>query len=389
MGDSLQMCSRCVYEETVPGISFDAKGVCSYCRLHDDLVEEYPVGDAGREKLDELFSEIKKTGSGSSYDCVVGVSGGCDSSFLLTKVRQAGLRPLAVHFDNTWNSTIATTNIRNVTEALDIDLHTYVVHNREYDDIYRSFFEAGLIDVEAPTDIGLATTLFDAADRFGIKYIIEGHSFRTEGISPLGWLYMDARYIADVHRKYGTRPLKTFPNLWFHKQLKWSLKGIRKVRPLYYLDYDKEVAKKHLTEHYGWQWYGGHHLENRFTAFWHRYFLPIRWGIDMRVLGFAALVRSEQMNRNEAIQELERPPYADPEIEEIVELVKKRLGYNDDDFDRIMSLPKQKWQDFANYRALFRRLKPLLWLGYKTDRITKSFYLKYTAPIPSNTKGDG
>ena len=200
---STVICSRCIFDDSVPGISFDEDGICNYCAMHDSLSVEYPNGPEGERRLERIVERIKKAGVGKPYDCVVGVSGGCDSSYLLYRMKEYGLRPLAVHFDNTWNSTIATTNIRKVTEALDIDLHTYVVNNKEYDDIYRSFLSAGVIDTEAPTDIGLATTLSDAASKFGIKYVIEGHSFRTEGVAPLGWIYMDARYIADVQKKCG------------------------------------------------------------------------------------------------------------------------------------------------------------------------------------------
>ena len=205
-------CARCLYDSTVPGISFGEDGVCSYCALHDSMAEEYPNGPAGQERLEAISDRIKAAGQDLPYDCIVGVSGGCDSSFMLHMTKELGLRPLAVHFDNTWNSSIATSNIRKVTSGLDVDLHTYVVNNREYDDIYRSFLAAGVIDREAPTDIGLASTLFETADKFGIKYVLEGHSFRTEGMSPLGWLYMDARYVADVHREHGSRaPWRRFP----------------------------------------------------------------------------------------------------------------------------------------------------------------------------------
>lgn len=377
---AITICSRCVYDEKVPGISFDSARVCNYCHIHDELSAEYPNGPVGEVRLAEIVDRIKKAGSGKPYDCVVGVSGGCDSSYMLYQMKELGLRPLAAHFDNTWNSTIATSNIRKVTEALDVDLYTYVVNNKEYDDLYRSFLKAGVIDVEAPTDIGLATTLFDAAAKHDVKYVIEGHSFRTEGVAPLGWIYMDARYIADVQKKHGTMPLDTFPNLWLHKQLKWmAVDRIRKIRPLYFMDYDKEAAKKFLTEEFGWEWYGGHHLENRFTAFWHRWLLPIRWDSDPRLLGYAALVRSEQMSREEAMTLLERAPYDDPEIVEIVQFVKKRLGFSDEEFEEIMTLPKSTWRDYANYRKTFRRIRPILWAGVKLDMFSKTFYLKYTA----------
>jgi N-acetyl sugar amidotransferase len=373
-------CRRCLYDSRVPKISFNADGICNYCELHDSLESEYPTGAEGEAKLRELVERIKAAGRGRKYDCVIGVSGGCDSSYLMVKMKEYGLRPLAVHFDNTWNSTIATMNIQRVTSKLDIDLFTHVVHNKEYDDLYRSMIAAGVADIEAPTDLALAATLSMAAAKYRIGYIIEGHSFRTEGISPLGWLYMDARYVADVHRRHGSRELTSYPHLWLGRQLKWMIfHNIKKVRPLYYMDYDKEAAKAMLMRDFGWQWYGGHHLENRFTAFYHRYFMPFRWGYDTRLLGHAALVRSGQWSRETAKADLATPAYEHPDVAEVVELVKKRLGYSDNEFHSLMHMPRHNYREFRNYKRTFERLKPLFWLLYKLDRIPKSFYLKFAS----------
>ena len=377
---SPRVCRRCVYDSTVPGISFDAAGVCNYCAVHDAMELQYPVGAAGDEILDGLVERVRRAGKGRDYDCVVGVSGGCDSSFMLYKLVELGLRPLAVHFDNTWNSEIATQNIYNVLAALGVELSTLVVNNREYDDLYRSFLLAGLRDVEAPTDIGLAATLYRAAEQHGVKYIMEGHSFRTEGIAPLGWIYMDGKYIQSVHDEYGTRPLKTYPNMSLSEMLRWStMRGIRRIRPLYYMDYRKSDARALLTDRLGWRWYGGHHLENRFTAFWHTYFLPRRYGIDARLLGHAALVRSGQLSRDEAFADLAQPVEFDVEI---LELVKKRLGFTDAEFDEVMSLPHRNYWDFPTYKKTFERLRPVFWVLYKLDRFPKSFYMKFTRPDP-------
>ena len=338
---------------------------------------EYPTGDAGRQRLEEISAEIKRSGRRKKYDVAVGVSGGCDSSYMIHLAIELGLRPLAVHFDNTWNSTIATENIHKVLKALDVDLFTYVVDNEEYDDIYRSFMKAGVPDIEAPTDIALATTMYMACDKFGIKHILEGHSFRTEGVSPLGWLYMDAKYIQSVQKQYGTRRLKTYPNLWLGRFLKWTtLRQIQKIRPLYYVDYEKEKVKQFLIDQFGWQWYGGHHLENRFTAFYHSYFLPTRFGIDQRVNGYSALMRSGQMSREQGEQLMAQPPNCDPEL---VELVKKRLGFSSDEFEQLMTQPKRTYREFKTYKQTFERLRPLFWLLYKLDRVPKSFYVKYTS----------
>lgn len=370
-------CARCLYDEDTPAIRFDEEGVCNYCALHDKLDAEHPTGEAGERKLKEIADEIRKAGKRKPFDLVVGVSGGCDSSFLLHKAKELGLRPLAVHFDNTWNSTIATENIHNVLQKLDVELFTYVVDNEEYNDLYRAFFKAGTPDLESPTDLALASVLYMAAEKYGIKYIFEGHSFRTEGVSPLGWLYMDAKYLQSVHRKYGERRLKSFPNLWFRKQMKWmALRRIRKIRPLYYMDYHKEETKEFLTKEFGWKWYGGHHLENRMTCFYHTYFLPQRFGIDQRSNGFSALVRSGQMTREEGLRLYAEPPSVDMEV---VEMVKKRLGFSDEEFERLMTMPKHYYTEFKTYKRMFERLRPLFWLLSEMDLIPKTFYIKYTS----------
>lgn len=190
--ENVKTCTRCIYDETVPHIEFDDDGVCSYCKLHDALDRQYQnKGSEGALNIQALLDEIKQMGKGRKYDCVVGVSGGCDSSYLLHYLVKAGVRPYAVHFDNTWNSPIATQNIYRMVKQLGVELSTYVVNAKEYDDIYRSFLLAGVPDIEAPTDIGFISALYGAAEKIGAKYVVEGHSFRTEGVSPLGYLYMD------------------------------------------------------------------------------------------------------------------------------------------------------------------------------------------------------
>jgi hypothetical protein len=372
-------CARCVYDANVPGISFGPDGVCNYCAVHDQMDLQYPTGPRGDAILAKMAADVREAGRTREFDCVVGVSGGCDSSYLLYRMVELGLRPLAVHFDNTWNSPIATQNIYNVLDHLGVELDTYVVNNREYDDIYRAFLLSGVKDIECPTDIGLTTVLYRAAEKHRVRYIIEGHSFRTEGVAPLGWIYMDGRYIQSVHARFGSRPMETFPNLWLKDFLRWAtVRNIKRLRPLYHMDYRKAEAKKLLAE-FGWTWYGGHHLENRFTAFFHSYFLPRRYGIDARQLGHAALVRSGQWDRAEAIADLATPIIPDPQI---IALVKQRLGFSEEELEAVMALPRRHYSDFPTYKPTFERLKPLFWALYKADRVPRSFYMKFTNPDP-------
>jgi hypothetical protein len=241
------VCRRCIITDDVPGADFDGDGVCFYCHLHDKLDRQNALGQRAEQAFESFVAELKRDGVGKKYDCVMGVSGGTDSSYLAHLLVERGVRPLAVHFDNTWNSPVATSNIFAVLGKLNIDLETYVVDNDEYDDLYLSFLKAGVKDIEAPTDIGFMGTLYRAAENHGLKHIVEGHSFRTEGVSPLGWLYMDGGYIKDVHRKFGRVPLRTFPNMSFAQFMRWSLfSGIKRTRPLYWIDYKKEETKKGL-----------------------------------------------------------------------------------------------------------------------------------------------
>lgn len=373
--DTARACVRCLYDTSIPGIGFEPDGTCSYCRLHDEMEAQYPTGEAGEAALEAMAAEMKAAGKGKDYDCIVGVSGGCDSSFLIHEMVRRGLRPLAVHFDNTWNSPIATNNIYTVLEELDVPLETYVVDNAEYDDIYRAFIESGVRDIEAPTDIGFMGVLYRAAEQHGINYIVEGHSFRTEGVSPLGWLYMDGKYIESIHRQFGTMPTKSYPGMPFRDFVRWAaLSGIRRIRPLYWLDYNKESTKQFLSDEYGWEWYGGHHLENRFTAFYHTYFLPQRFGIDMRINELSGRVRSGQLSRDEAAEEYATPPVVDPEL---FAMVKKRLGYSDERWADLMEAPRKHYTDYPTYKQTFERLRPFFWLMYKLDRVPKSFYVKF------------
>jgi len=376
----LRRCARCLYDETTPSITFDENGVCNYCNIHDQLDQEYPTGEEGNERLHEIADKIRKNGHGKKYDVAVGVSGGCDSSYMLYLAKQLGLRPLAVHFDNTWDSAVAVENIHNVLKKLDVDLYTYVVDNKEYDDMYKSFLKAGVIEIDAQTDIALAATLNMAAEKYGIQYIFEGHSFRTEGVAPLGWTYMDGKYIESVQKRYGTYPLKTYPNMLMPDFIKWTaLLRIKKIRPLYYMNYIKAEAMELLTRELGWKWYGGHHLENRWAAFVHTYFFPKRYGTDTRVLGYSALVRSGQMTREQGLELLQQPQPFDPEL---VEMVKKRLELSDEEFERLMNLPKRTYHDFKTYKQTFERMRPFWWLMYKLNRVPKSFYIKYCFPNP-------
>jgi N-acetyl sugar amidotransferase len=374
----LQICSRCIYDETTKGIKFDSEGVCNYCRLTEQLEKEYKTGtDEGEEKFLEIVDKIKCSGKNKKYDCVLGVSGGTDSSYMLYKAVKLGLRPLAVHYDNTWNSSIATENIRKVLSKLNIDLYTHVVNNKESDDIFRSFLRASVPEIDGPTDIALTEVLYRAASKYGVKYILEGHSFRSEGISPLGAFYIDGRYIENIQKQFGNYKIDTFPNMKLLTFLKWILiKRIKKIRPLWYIKYSKEDAKVFLEKEFGWVYYGGHHLENRMTAFMHSYYLPKKFKNDQRNNSLSASVRSGKIAREKVLELYNKPPYLE---DGLLEYSKKRLNLSDEEFERIMNLPPKSYKDYKTYKRTFEIMRPFFWLMYKLNLTPKSFYIKYTS----------
>lgn len=374
--ENLQICSRCIYDERVSAICFDKEGVCNYCKQIDELCEIYGTGQPkGQENLSKIFQEIKRSGKGKKYDCVVGVSGGTDSSYMLTLAKKEGLRPLAVHYDNTWNTSTATQNIRKVLEGLGVDLYTHVVDNKEADDIFRSFFLAGVAEIEAATDLALAETIYRAAWKHGIKYVLEGHSFITEGITPVGRNYFDGKYIKSIHQRYGKLPMRTYPLMSFSRFMWWScVARIKKIRPFWYIEYDKEKARAYLEKEFGWHYYGGHHLENRMTAFFHGIYAPEKFGMDFRNNILAAQARLGKISREEAWLSYCKPPHIERSL---LEYFLKRLKVSKKEYEEIMRQSPKSWQDFPTYKKRFELLRPLFGLLAKANLVPMSFYLKY------------
>jgi N-acetyl sugar amidotransferase len=378
-----QICGRCIYDESVPSIRFDENGVCNYCHMVDSLIAEYHTGKPEGEKtIQVILEKIKKEGKGKKYDCVIGLSGGTDSSYMVYWALQNGLRPLAVHYDNTWNTAIATENIRKVLSKLNVDLFTHVVNNKEADDIFRSFFLADVPELDASTDLALAETMYRAANKYNVKYILEGHSFVAEGISPLGKNYFDGKYIKSIHKKFGRMPMKTYPLMSFSKFIKWTtFKRIQKIRPLWYIKYSKEEARSFLEKEFGWEYYGGHHLENRMTAFNHSYYFPKKFHVDYRNNSLSASVRAGKMSREEAIEEYyNKSPFLEPEL---LAYFKKRLGLGDQEFESVMNRPPKYWQEYPTYKKRFELLRPFFYLLMKSHLVPRSFYMKYCFPVKS------
>lgn len=381
LSSDYKICNKCIYDNSVPSISFDSEGICNYCLMVDNLKIEYNTGSAeGERNLQKIVEDIKLSGRNKKYDCVIGVSGGTDSSYLMYWAIKKGLRPLAVHYDNTFNTSIATTNIEKLTTKLNIDLYTYVVNNEEIEDIYRAFFYANVPELDASTDLALTEVLYLAASKYNVKYILEGHSFIEEGVTPLGKNYFDGKYIASIHKQFGKIKMKTYPLMTFAHFMKWILlKRIKKIRPYWYLDYNKEDAKKLLKEEFGWEDYGGHHLENRLNAFSHSVYFPKKFDIDYRNNTLSAQVRNGKKKRTEALRQYyEESPYTE---EGLVEYIKKRMGFSDAEYEKIMLGKPRYWQEFPTYKKRFEKLRPLFSILQQANLVPKSFYMKYCFPV--------
>lgn len=371
------ICTRCIYDERVPSISFNGEGVCCYCEQIDKLKSEYGTGTAKGELLfGGILERIRSKGKGRKYDCIIGISGGTDSSYLMHLAKtEWGLRPLAVHYDNTWNTAIASTNMSKLLKALEIDLHSYVMPNKEADDIFRSFFIAGVPEIDASTDLAFSYVLRMAAKKFNINYILEGHTFMEEGITPLGKNYFDGRYIKAIHSKYGKQRLRKYPLMTFGRFLYSAIfTKVEFIRPYWYIKYRKDDAKKLLAELYGWRYYGGHHLENRMTAFFQSTLLPKKFNCDMRNNTLSAQVRNGYISRGEAWREYNTEPFSEDFLEDYF---CRRLGFSGDEYEELMKQQPKSWKEFPTYKRRFEKWAPVFKILARHNRVTHSFYLKY------------
>ena len=375
----VKVCSRCIYDERVPQIYFDSEGICNYCKLIERLSEQYGTNTKlGEENLKNIINAVKINGKSKKYDCIVGVSGGTDSSYLLYLCKKWNLRVLAVHYDNTWNSSIASENMRKVLQSLDIDLYTLVIDNKEADDIFKSFFLSGVPEIDASTDLGFTETLYRAASKYNIKYVFEGHSFLTEGITPLGKNYFDGKYISSIHNKFGTQKMITYPLMTFWRFLWWTcVKRIKRIRPFWYVCQDKEVMREFLEKKFDWQYYGGHHLENRITSFFHSVYSPQKFNADLRNNTLSANVRNGNMKRLDAWREYNSEPFIE---EELISYFKKRLCISDKEYEDIMNSKPKFWYNYPTYKKRFELLRPIFLIFVKANLVPESFYIKYCFP---------
>lgn len=370
-----QICAKTVLDTTIPGIYFDSKGVCNFVNTFNEMEKEYPLGELGESKFALLLKKIKDDGKDKSYDCIMGVSGGTDSTYALYLAVKNGLRPLAVHFDNGWNSATAVENIKNTCNILNVDLYTYVVDWNEFKNLQISFLKASVPDAEIPTDIGIHATLIKTAAKHNVKYVLNGHSFRTEFIMPLTWTYMDGKYIDSVHRKFGSVPFKTYPNFTLGNMLWYNmLKGIKVIPFLNYVEYEKEKVKPLLEKELSWKFYGGHHHESVYTKFFQSYLLPTKFNIDKRKTELSAMILSGHITRAEALKVLETTYKFD---EENINYVLNKLELSTDEFKAILSCPTKSFKDYPTYYPLIKTMKPLVQAASNMGVLPKILYYKF------------
>lgn len=354
----MQICSRCVLDSTTPGIAFSSCGVCNYCDQFDRLCQDNPTGEAGRQRLEAIVVQQKKAGAGRKYDVLIGMSGGTDSTYLLHTAVLFGLRPLCVHLSNGWDTAISNENMARILKRHPVDMINVEVDPAGTTELIRCFMKAGLPWIDGPTDIAMVSTLYRLAKKHGIKYIWVGNNFRTEGRQPDEWTHLDSRLIAAVHRRFGTRSIGTFPNMTLWNMFDWwMLHGIKMIRPLNFLDYNKMEVKKFLMQEYGWQDYGGHHHENLFTKFSLAVWLYRKFGIDKRRVTFSACVRTGEMSREAALEELKSPPCSEAEMRHLTELVCARFGFSSEEFQSLMDGENKTFRDYPSYFPLYQRFR--------------------------------
>ena len=372
-------CSRCLSNNTIISLKLDSKNICQFCYIHDEMEKEFPLDDQSEKRLFKIADQIKKDGSNSNYDCVVGISGGRDSTFLLYYIKKIlNLRPLAVHYDNGFDSDTSVSNILNICQKLDVDLETNVADWHTFKKVTKSFFLAGVSDPDTPTDVGIFKTMYQTAYREKIKYVFNGHSFRTEGIEPLDWTYMDGKYIQQIHKKYGDGKLKNFDNFYIEDIIRYKiLKGIKTILPLNYINYSHEKVEKILKDEVNWNYYGGHHHESLLTKFVVSVYLPKKFNIDRRLTSYSAMVRSGLILKDEAKKKLQQLPIPKNDEINLQKYILDKLDLAEDDFNKIMKMKNKNFRNFKTYYNFFKYFKIPIKIMYKLNFIPKILYLRY------------
>ncbi len=353
----VQICKRCVMDSTASNITFNQDGICNFCT--DTLTKMNFLKVTDKNNLNQLINRIKKDGQGKEYDCIVGVSGGVDSSFTLYKVVKLGLRPLAVHLDNGWNSELAVSNINNLITSLRVDLYTHVIDWKENRDMQLAFFKANVVDIEMIMDNAQAALNFRMANKYNLHTILSGSNTATEGIAaPANWTHykFDVRNIKAVQKKFGTMKIKTHPLISTIDYLRYTkMNGIKWEFFLDYLDYNKAEAVEILKKEVGYKPYPYKHYESVFTRFYQGYILPEKFNIDKRKMHLSALILSGEITRNEALDYFNTSPYPDQALlKQDKEYVIKKLGMTMEEFDTYIKTKSVSHSEYPSEEKLFK-----------------------------------
>ncbi|MEO7087831.1 MAG: N-acetyl sugar amidotransferase, partial [Bacteroidia bacterium] len=353
-----------------PDLILDTKGICNHCHAFDIAYSKLPKGEERDKELLRIMQRIKAERKNKKYDCLLGVSGGVDSSYLAYLCKKLDLHPLIIHFDNGWNSELAVQNIESLLNKLEYDLQTYVINWEEFKDIQLAYFKAGVVDLEFPTDHAILSSMFNIAKKNKIKYILSGHNIVTEGVyMPKSWVHRKLDFInfKDIHTKFGTLKRKTFPSISFFKNLFIRFLSKYEFVPLLnYTDYNKAAVKNILINELGWRDYGGKHYESIFTRFYQGYILPQKFHIDKRQFHYSCLIQSGQITREDALKEMSLPIYDASVLKTDKEYVLKKLNFSEESFQEYMCAPIHKHSDYKtdqdywkHYFRLLKVLKPI------------------------------
>lgn len=341
-------------------IQFDENGVCDHCLTFDsDIKPNWDTGDVGWQKMQQITDNIKAAGKGKDFDCIIGMSGGIDSSYLVYLAKEKlGLRPLVFHVDAGWNSETAVNNIEQIVDRLGLDLYTEVIDWEEMRDLQLSFFKSGVSHIDTPQDHSFFATMYKFASKYKVKHILTGGNYSTECIrNPIEWMYYqsDAIQIRDIHKKFGRNPLKNFPltNILWHKVYLPYIKGIKLYRPLDYMEYNKEEATQFLVDNFGYQRYAQKHFESRFTKFYEAYWLPEKFGFDTRKVQYSSLILTGQMTREEALEKLKQPAYDPETIHDDFEYIANKLGISVDELRGCFDAPNKTYRDYKNQQSIY------------------------------------
>ena len=366
-----RVCTNCVMDTTDTKIYFDEKGVCDHCNtFYKEILPNWHTDERGDRELKEIITKIKKEGKGKDFDCLMGMSGGIDSSYLLYVMKEKyGLRPLVFHVDAGWNSQIAVNNIQRLVDGLGLDLYTEVINWEEIKDLQLAFFKSGVSHIDTPQDHAFFATMYKFASKHNIKHILTGGNYSTECVrNPLEWMYYqsDSIQLRDIHKKHGQAKLKSYPvsNILWHKVYLPYVKGIKLIRPLDFVPYNKDDAMELLVRRFGYQKYPQKHFESRFTRFYEDFWLPLKFGYHKRRAHFSSLIMTGQMERSVAMKRLLRSEMDEKFLKQEFEYVANKLDLTEDEFQKIFNGENKTYKNYHNKRWLIRiGSQVLVWLG--------------------------